>query len=340
MRILVLLCVFVFPAAAQTSPPAVPVEIQALLNAHDYPKAELAIQQKLSASPAWERGHVLLAQIYNATARYALAEHSGLAAVRLRESVDAFLVLAVATMNLRKLNESIDWLEKAAKWQPRNPEIYRLLGLDYALGAMLRESEEAFRQGLELAPENWELHYFDGRALYELEKFSDSEKAFQRAIERNPRSVKAWTALGQVKDRLGDAASSEQSYQKAVALCGGASRDCAWPLLELGFLASRQTGEKNAERYFRRAVEARPDWAKPHFYLGKTLAALGQLDAARAQLEDAARIQPDQSQHEYQLAQIYRRLGDPTKSEQHLARYRELAGLEAGRKTPSELNVP
>src|SRR6266851_6429930 len=114
MRILALVCVFVFPATTQTSPPAVPAEIQALLDAHDYRQAELAIQQKLSASPAWERGHVLLAQVYNATARYALAEHSGLAAVRLRESVDAFLVLAVATMNLRKLNESIDWLEKAA----------------------------------------------------------------------------------------------------------------------------------------------------------------------------------------------------------------------------------
>src|SRR5260370_21564153 len=140
MRILALLCVFVFPPAAQTSPPAVPAEIQALLDAHDYPKAELAIQQKLSASPAWERGHLLLAQIYNATARYALAERSGLAAVRVRESVDAFLVLAVATMNLHRLNESIDWLERAAKWQPRSPEIYRLLGLDYALGGMLRES--------------------------------------------------------------------------------------------------------------------------------------------------------------------------------------------------------
>src|SRR5258707_8181201 len=148
MGIRALFWFFVFPPAAKTPPPAVPAEIQALLDAHDYPKAELAIQQKLSASPAWERGHVLLAQIYSATARYALAERSGLAAVRLRESVDAFLVLAVATMNLRKLNESIDWLEKAAKWQPRNPEIYRLLGLNYALGGMLRESEEAFRQGL------------------------------------------------------------------------------------------------------------------------------------------------------------------------------------------------
>ena len=340
MRNLALLSIFVFPSAAQTSPPAVSGEIQALLDAHNYPKAELAIQQKLSTSPPWERGYVLLAQIYNATARYALAEHSGLAAVRLRESVDAFLVLAVATMNLRKLNESIDWLEKAAKWQPRNPEIYRLLGLDYALGGMLRESEEAFRQGLELAPDNWELHYFDGRALYELENFSGSEKAFQRAIERNPRSVKAWTALGQVKDRLGDAASSEQCYQKAVNLCGAASSDCAWPLLELGVVASRQAGEQDAERYFRRAVEARPDWAKPHFYLGKTLATMGQLDAARAQLEDAVRIEPDQSQHQYQLSQIYRRLGDPKKSERHLARYRELAGLEASGKTSSVLNVP
>jgi len=340
MRNLALLSIFVFPSAAQTSPPAVSGEIQALLDAHNYPKAELAIQQKLSTSPPWERGYVLLAQIYNATARYALAEHSGLAAVRLRESVDAFLVLAVATMNLRKLNESIDWLEKAAKWQPRNPEIYRLLGLDYALGGMLRESEEAFRQGLELAPDNWELHYFDGRALYELENFSGSEKAFQRAIERNPRSVKAWTALGQVKDRLGDAASSEQCYQKAVNLCGAASSDCAWPLLELGVVASRQAGEQDAERYFRRAVEARPDWAKPHFYLGKTLATMGQLDAARAQLEDAVRIEPDQSQHHYQLSQIYCRLGDPKKSERHLARYRALAGLEASGKTSSVLNVP
>jgi tetratricopeptide (TPR) repeat protein len=41
------------------------------------------------------------------------------------------------------------------------------------------------------SPQNWALHYLDGRALYELEKLSDSEKAFQRAIERNPRSVKA-----------------------------------------------------------------------------------------------------------------------------------------------------
>ncbi len=303
MRVAVLVWVFVVSVSAQTLSSAVPAEIQVLLTTHDYPKAEQAIKEKLAASPAWHTGHVLLAQIYNATGRYELAERSGLAAVKLRESVDALLALAMATLNQRKLNDSIEWLDKAAKRQPGNPEIYKILGLDYAMGGMLRESGQAFQRAVKLAPDNWELHYLDGRALYELEKFPDSEIALERAIERNPASVKAWTALGQVKDRLGDAASSEQTYQKAVDLCGGASRDCAWPLLELGFLAS-------------------------------------QLDAACAQLEDAARLEPDQSQHQYQLAQVYRRLGNVEKAEQHLARYRELVELERNKKTPAEFNVP
>lgn len=331
---------FVLLGTGQTLSPVVPAEIQTQLDAHEYQKAEQAIRAKLAASPGWDGGHVLLAQIYNATGRYALAERAGLTAAGIRASVDAFLALAVATMNLRKLNESIEWLDKASKRQPSNPEIYRLLGLDYALGGMLRESEQAFRQAAALAPRDGELHYLDGRALYELEKFQDSEKELQYAIELDPASVKAWTALGQVKDRLGDTAGAEGNYRKALDLCGGASRDCAWPFLELGFLASRHTGEKEAERYFRGAVEARPDWAKPHFYLGKTLAALGQLDSARAELEAAASIEPDQSQHQYQLAQVYRRIGDRAKSERHLARYRELAERERKKKTPAELDVP
>jgi predicted Zn-dependent protease len=330
----------VLSATAQTLSSVVPAEIQTQLDVHDYPKAEQAIREKLAASPGWAAGHVLLAQIYNATGRYAAAERSGLAAVSVRESVDAFLALAVATMNLRKLNDSIGWLDKASKRQPANPEIYKVLGLNYALGGMLWESEQAFRQAAALSPGDVELHYLDGRALYELEKFQDSEKELQHAIELDAASVKAWTALGQVEDRLGDAERAEQNYRKALDLCSGASRDCAWPLLELGFLASRQTGEKQAERYFRRAVEARPDWAKPHFYLGKTLAALGQLDAARTALEAAAQIEPGQSQYEYQLAQVYRRMGDRAKSKQHLARYRELAARERKKKTPAELNVP
>ncbi|PYT31123.1 MAG: hypothetical protein DMG57_05820 [Acidobacteria bacterium] len=327
-------------ATAPTFLAAVPPDIQALLDRHDYAGAEQALYTRLEASPEWETGHLLLAQIYNTTGRYEMAERTGLAALRLRESLDALMALAVADMNLRKLNESVGWLEKAAKRQPNDPEIYRVLGLDYALGGNMQESEKAFRRATQLAPENAKLAYLEGRALYEIEKFPAARQSLERAVDRNPLSTKSWTALGQVYDRMGDAAGAERHYRKALEVCGSTQRECAWPQMELGFLASRHSGEKEAEQYFRRAVDARPDWAKPHFYLGKMLAASGNLAAALAELESAARLEPDQSQHHYQLAQVYRRLGKVKQSEQHLARYRELVETERNKGALFELHEP
>ena len=338
MRALLLGCVFLLSATAQTLSPVVPGHIQTLLGEKNYQDAEPEILAELKRNPRWDTGHVLLAQVYNATGRHELAEHAGLAAIQIRDSLDAFLALAVADMNLRKLNRSIEWLEKAAKLRPDSAEIYKLLGLDYALGGMMQESEKAFRRAVELAPGNWEVHYLDGRAHYELEKFPEARHALETAADRNPHSAKIWTALGQVEDRSGNVAAAEASYRKALQFCGESARECAWPLLELGFLAGRQSRDDEAERNFRRAVAARPDWAKPHFYLGKALATRGDLNGARVELEAAAQLEPDQSQHQYQLAQLYRRLGQVAQSEKRMLRYRQLAASQ--KKAVPELHVP
>ena len=325
---------------AQSAPLYVPDSIQMLLDAHQYDQAEQAVQSELEQSPNWETGHLLLAQIYSATGRYDLAERSALGAIRQRESLDGFMLLALATMRLQKLNESIEWLDKAARRQPDNPEIYKLLGLDYALGGMLKESEKAFRHATELGPKNWELNYLHGRALYELELLPDSQKSLQQAIELNPSSTRSWTALGQVQEKLHNLSSAEDSYRKALELCRSQTSECAWPLLQLGFLTERQAGAKEAESYFRQAVAARPDWAKPHFYRGKALAALDDLSGARAEMETSVRLDEQKSQYHYQLAQVYRRLGKPEKAKEHMKRYQTLADREHQHQAPVELSNP
>jgi tetratricopeptide (TPR) repeat protein len=320
--------------------PQVPGEIQKLLDAHQYAEAERALQRELQRAPDWDVGHLLLAQIYNATGRYEPAERSALAALRRRESVDGFLALAVATMHLARLNESIGWLEKAANRQPDNSEIYKVLGLDYALGGNLVECEKAFRRAAQLAPQNWEFHYLHGRALYELRLYPESEKVLRRALELNGQSTRAWTAFGQTQELLYDPSAAEASYQRALEFCGTQTRECAWPLLQLGFLASRRKGMREAEQYLRRAIQARPDWAKPHFYLGKTLASLGDSQEAIAELEAAVRLDESKSEYHYQLAQLYRRLGETRKAAEHMAKYQALADLERKRKTPADLGAP
>jgi tetratricopeptide (TPR) repeat protein len=325
-------------SAGQNYP--IPQDIQTLLATHRYVEAEQALQRELLRAPDWDVGHLLLAQIYNATGRYEAAERAALAALRRRESVDSFLALAIATMHLGRLNESIGWLEKAANRQPYNPEIYKVLGLDYAFGGNLVECEKAFRRAAQLMPQNWEFHYLDGRALYELRLYPESAKVLRRAVELNPQSTRAWTALGQTQELLYNPAAAEASYRKALELCGAQTRECAWPLMQLGFLATRRKGMREAEQYLRRAIQARPDWAKPHFYLGKTLASLGDPSGAVAELEAAVRLDDSKSEYHYQLAQFYRRLGETGKAAQHLARYEALADRERKRKTPADFGAP
>ena len=317
----------------------IPKNIQDLLDAHQYSQAEQFIQSELGHRPAWDVGYLLLAQIYSITGRHDLAERSALSAVHLRESLDGFMLLALASQRLNKINESIEWLEKAARRQPEHPEIYKLLGVNYALGGMLKESEKSFRRSVELDPKNWELHYLLGRSLYEADDLKSAEEAFQRAIEQSPSSVKTWTALGQVQERLHDQVMAEESYRKALQLCGSQARECAWPMLQMGFLTERRKGVREAEPFFRRAATARPDWAKTHFYLGKALVALGDLRNAQEELETAVRLDEGKSQYHYQLAQLYQRLKQTQKAKEHLTRYQALADLEHKQKATVDLST-
>jgi predicted Zn-dependent protease len=76
--------------------------------------------------------------------------------------------------------------------------------------------------------------------------------------------------------------------------------------------------------YYERAVQARPQWALPHFHLGKALAALNELTGARAELERAITIDGNKSDYHYQLAQVYRRLGETQKAKAAIARFRSV----------------
>lgn len=281
----------------------------------------------------------MLAHVHAAAGRYELAEQSALAAVQARESLDGFLLLAVTTMRLNRLNDSIGWLEKAARRRPDHAEIYRILGLDYTLGGMLPEAEQAFRRTVELAPANWEHHYLRGRALFELGRTAESRNCLLEAVRLNALSPRAWTALGQAQEKLGDLGPAEDSYRRALRVCG-AGRDCAWPLLQIGFLHGVQSGPAAAIPYYRRAVETRPDWARTHFHLGKALAAEEDLAAARQELERAVELDAAQPEYHYQLATVYRRLGEAGKARAQLAQFRSLRNLETRPPAAAEVAQP
>jgi tetratricopeptide (TPR) repeat protein len=336
MRWLLLLCCSLAVAKA---PDATEGDVRSLLAANQYDRAERLLLDSLKQRPDWETGRLLLGQLYYQTGRLADARREALAASGIRQSYDANILLAKIAFDLRLLNESIEWLNKAKSNKPAEPEIYKLLGLVYALGGVKKQSAAAFHQAVRLAPSNWEYHYFEGRALYDLEQFPEARRELAVALRLNPSSVRPWTALGQVQERTQDPAGAEESYRKAVSLCGGHSRECAWPLLELGRAVEGRTGVDNSEAYFRQALAARPDWAKPHYYLGKFLVAQEHVQEARKEFEAAVSLDGTKPEYFYQLAQVCRELGDQANAKRYFARFQQIQAEQKNR-PPMELEQP
>jgi predicted Zn-dependent protease len=142
-----------------------------------------------------------------------------------------------------------------------------------------------------------------------------------------------------VQERVGPEESAQTSYRKAVDLCG-AGPDCAWPLLQIGYIYRRQSNFKKALMYFRKAVQAKPDWARPHFHLAKTLVELDDLQGARKELEVAVRLDDSKSEYQYQLAQVYRRLGEEQRATAAFARFRSMAQVERKTDAGADFSQP
>ena len=240
--------------------------------------------------------------------------------------VEELLKTARAFMEVNRLNDSIASLEQAARLQPDHAEVFNVLGTVYTLGGSTQEAEKAFARAVQLSPDNWEYRYAHGRVLFELRLFDGALREQVQAVQLNRASAKAWTALGQAQERADQDQQAERSYRNALAVCAGT--DCSWPLLQLGYRHSRDNNLPDALPYFQKAVQARPQWSLPHFHLGKTLAAMNELDSARAELETAIGIDNAKPDYHYQLAQIYRRLRATEKAEAEFARFRSLKQQE------------
>jgi tetratricopeptide (TPR) repeat protein len=314
-------------------------DIQSLLDQRKYSEAEQILVEELRQRPQWEEGQVLLGRVCNSIGRYSLAEQSAYAALKIRPSVDAYLVLATAAFNQRKLNQSIESLEKAANLQPENAVVYRILGLNYALGGMPKDSAAAFARFAKLEPANWESHYLYGRSLYELQRFPASASELRQALALNPGSPKVLTALGQTQEMLDQFADAEAAYRKAADHCTHGTEDCSWPLLQLGTLLIRQEGPEHAEPILKQAVADRPTWDKPHFQLGKAQAEMHDFVHAKREFETAIQLNESVPQYHYQLSRACRELGEREQADKEMARFRALRSEQRNAVRPTEIDV-
>jgi len=116
------------------------------------------------------------------------------------EAVQPHILLALVYAGQDKADlaagEYILALENATKFEPKNVDIYKGLGVIYLQQKKLKQAEGIFKLILKLAPADPEAHFYLGNIYYNLQDYPSAEKELKSAIKLKPDYHEALNFLG------------------------------------------------------------------------------------------------------------------------------------------------
>lgn len=203
---------------------------------------------------------------------------------------------------------------------PRSPQAWIAVGNCFSLQKERSQALTCFRRAAQLDPNCAYAYTLSGHESID----EDLDKAinfFQSALRADPRHYNAWYGLGTCYMRMSKLRLADYHYRKAAQI----HPQNAVLLGCVGMVTERMNDQEGALRLFDQAVRLSPDNALVRYRRAKILIALKRYTEAVADLEYLRDSSPEESNVIFQLAKVYRLLGDEVKSAQLLAVARDVS---------------
>ena len=228
-----------------------------------------------------------------------------------RQAAQYHAVVAFARAKLNEPRRAIEAMRRALDLDDANPDHWEFL-----IRTLMQDDEPA--QALAAAiraqkkfPDHADVQFLFALTSYYVTESPLSGLALRNLRETDPNSPRVLLAEGLLYRKQGKPAEATDAFQRA------AQRGVPDAHLLLG-IVHRENGEyEAAEREYREAERINPRNGQVMLELGKMFLARGELEQARTRLEQAVHYMPDSPSVHYQLGLLYRRLGQPEKSQQH-----------------------
>lgn len=133
-------------------------------------------------------------------------------------------VMAMCLERLGRLSKSLEFYERAWRFDPHNPEVYQNLAMVAWKLDMLDAAEKFIRLFVKMAPDNPAGSINLSGVLRDQGKFTDAIELLRAAIYRDPENAELWNSLGTVLLEAGDPVQAETFYLEALRLQDGFSR--------------------------------------------------------------------------------------------------------------------
>jgi Flp pilus assembly protein TadD len=190
---------------------------------------------------------------------------------------------------------------------PKEAELTFEMGLTHLREGRAGQALELFRKAIKQDPKNAYFHKGLGQAYLRLGRFEDAEKAFLKALELNP-------YFADIHNDLGAALAGQGKREAARKEFLAAYSDPTNPTPELTArnLANVYFEEKNypdALNWARTAVSRNRSYGDAHVFVADVLLAMGRVEDALLQLEEAEKACPDDLGVALALGDVYYRAG-------------------------------
>ncbi len=263
-----------------------------------------------------------LARMYLNQKQYSLAE-----AVLQGLSSDfhpiTFYLLGICNLKQQKYDSAIEHLEAVVKDCPKWIQARDSLSDALRKNKKFVESRALLLEGLKEDPENEDLLSSLGMTFLEMCSYEQAMSTFKRLVHQSPKDSAHWYYLGFAAVRLGDYQSGEDAFRRCVELDAQdwfglnslgytlnmkGDYSGAIPYLHAALemeasLQNRGVSYSNLSHSFvklgrledalgavRKAVDLDTAWAETHYNYSLVLIAMGDLEKAQVELEEAIRL--------------------------------------------------
>jgi tetratricopeptide (TPR) repeat protein len=224
-----------------------------------------------------------------------------------------------------KPKESLQIYTQAASLQKPDAEQLRSVALDYVLLDDYKDAVHWLEIAASFDPRNPDVLYSLGRCYYTQSRYPEAETMFLRVLQIKPDHLKAEENLGLIYDFVSQPKKAEAALRKAADLAGQESTD-EWPFLDLGgFLLDQDRGSE-AVPFLQRATAINAECTDCHAKLGRALVAAGDVSGGVKELEAAAQLDTANPKIHFQLGLAYRAAGAVEKSRAEFALSQTLYG--------------
>ena len=160
---------------------------------------------------------------------------------------EALYGLGMLSQQTGKLQQGEEFLSLAAKEQPNSVKIWFSLGNLYQLQEKLSAAEEAYRQAIALRPDAAPIYNNLGYTLEQLGKWQEAINYYKKALEVQPNCIEAEVSLGNLLYTQALLSPDKRSYYANLNY-------------KLGLSRKKVRDFQNAEIYFKKALELKPDY--------------------------------------------------------------------------------